>query len=72
MRTAEDKFLSLRAIYIPAHMNVEADSLSRHAVTHEEWKLNPEIAKQIWEKFYEAEVDLFALQGTAIFKIVWI
>ncbi len=38
---AQDKFLSLRAIYIPGHMNVGADLLSRQAVTHGEWKLHP-------------------------------
>ncbi len=37
---AQDKFLSLRAIYIPGHMNVGADLLSRQAVTHGEWKLS--------------------------------
>ncbi len=41
---AQDKFLSLRAIYIPGHMNVGADLLSRQAVRHGEWKLHPEIA----------------------------
>ncbi len=62
---AQDKFLSLRAIYIPGHMNVGADLLSRQAVTHGEWKLHPEVVSQIWERFYEAEVDLFASQETA-------
>ncbi len=41
---AQDKFLSLRAIYIPGHINVGADLLSRQAVRHGEWKLHPEIA----------------------------
>ncbi|KAI2655571.1 Transposon Ty3-I Gag-Pol polyprotein [Labeo rohita] len=62
---AQDKFLSLRAIYIPGHMNMGADFLSRQAVTHGEWKLHPEVVSQIWERFYEAEVDLFASQETA-------
>ncbi len=30
-----------------------------------EWKLHPEVVSQIWERFYEAEVDLFASQETA-------
>ncbi len=46
-------------------MNVGADLLSRQAVTHGEWKLHPEVVSQIWERFYEAEVDLFASQETA-------
>ncbi len=62
---AQDKFLSLRAIYIPGHMNVGADLLPRQAVTHGEWKLHPEVVSQIWKRFYEAEVDLFASQETA-------
>ncbi|KAL0202971.1 hypothetical protein M9458_000989 [Cirrhinus mrigala] len=62
---AQDKFLSLRAIYIPGHMNMGADFLSRQAVTHGEWKLHPEVVSHIWERFYEAEVDLFASQETA-------
>ncbi len=62
---AQDKFLSLRAIYIPGHMNVGTDLQSRQAVTHGEWKLHPEVVSQIWERFYEAEADLFASQETA-------
>ncbi len=46
-------------------MNVGADLLSRQAVTHGKWKLHPEVVSQIWERFYEAEVDLFASQETA-------
>lgn len=30
-----------------------------------EWKFHPEVVKQIWSKFYEAEVNLFASQETA-------
>ncbi len=44
---AQDNFLSLRAIYIPGHLNVGADLLSRQAVTHGEWKLHPEVVRQI-------------------------
>ncbi len=58
---AQDKFLSLRVIYIPGHMNVGADLLSRQTMTHGEWKLHPEVPG----RFYEAEVDLFASQETA-------
>ncbi|KAL0197625.1 hypothetical protein M9458_006165, partial [Cirrhinus mrigala] len=42
---AQDKFLSLRGIYIPGHMNMGADFLSGQAVTHGEWKLHPEVLK---------------------------
>ncbi len=36
-----------------------ADLLSRQAVTHRKWKLHPKWS-QIWEQFYETEMDLFA------------
>lgn len=51
-------------IDILGHMNMGANLLSRQTVTHGEWKLHPEVIKQIWEKFYEADVDLFASQET--------
>ncbi len=47
------------------HMNVGANLLSRQAVTHRKWKLHPEVVSQIWERFYETVVDLFAWQETA-------
>ncbi|KAI2644567.1 Transposon Ty3-G Gag-Pol polyprotein [Labeo rohita] len=62
---AQDKFLSLRAVYIPGQWNVGADLLSRQTLPTVEWKLHPEIVKQIWTRFYKAEVDLFASQQTA-------
>ncbi|KAI2668821.1 Transposon Ty3-G Gag-Pol polyprotein [Labeo rohita] len=62
---AQDKFLSLRAVYIPGQWNVGADLLSRQTLPTGEWKLHPEVVKQIWTRFYEAEVDLFASQQTA-------
>lgn len=37
--------LSLRVIYIPGHINMGADLLSRQPVTHREWKLHPEVVK---------------------------
>lgn len=38
--------------------------LSRQTLPNGEWELHPEVVKQIWERFYKAEVDLFASQGT--------
>lgn len=35
---AQDKFLSLRAVYIPGHLNVGADLLSRQTLPTGEWK----------------------------------
>ncbi len=54
---AQDKFLSLRAIYIPGHMNVGADLLSRQAVKHEEWKLHPKIATLCFRESWPRSVN---------------
>lgn len=62
---AQDRFLSLRVIYIPENMNVGAVLLSRQEVSHRDWKLHPDVLSQIWVRFYESEVDLFASQETA-------
>ncbi len=57
---SQDKFLSLRAVYIPGHLNVGADILSRQGPRPGEWRLHPEVVKQIWRVFGQAQVDLFA------------
>ncbi len=57
---SQDKFLSLRAVYIPGHLNVEADILSRQGPRPGEWRLHPEVVKQIWRVLGQAQVDLFA------------
>ncbi|XP_073721072.1 uncharacterized protein [Misgurnus anguillicaudatus] len=62
---AQDKILSLRAVYIPGNLNVEADLLSRQTLLTGEWRLHPDIVSQIWTRFYRAEVDLFASFQTA-------
>ncbi len=50
----------LRAVYIPGHLNVGADILSRPR----EWMLHTEVVKQIWRVFGQAQVDLFATRET--------
>ncbi len=62
---SQDKFLSLRALYIPGYLNVGPDVLSRQGPRPGEWMLHPEVVKQIWRIFYQAEVDLFATQVNA-------
>ena len=57
---AQEKFLSLRAVYISGHLNVGADLLFRQKLPIGEWKLHPEVVKQIWTRFYEVVLDLFA------------
>ncbi len=61
---SQDKFLSLRAVYIPGHLNVGADILSRQGPRPGEWRLHPEVVKQIWRVFGQAQVDLFATHQT--------
>ncbi len=62
---AQGKLLLLRAVYIPGHLNVGADTLSRQGFCHGEWMLHTEVVKQIWRVFGQAQVDLFATQEAA-------
>ncbi len=57
---SQDKLLSLRAVHIPGHLNMGADILSRQGLRPGEWMLYPEVVKQIWRVFGQAQVDLFA------------
>ncbi|KAL0165643.1 hypothetical protein M9458_037487, partial [Cirrhinus mrigala] len=57
---SQDKLLSLRAVYVPGHLNLGADILSRQGPRPGEWMLHPEVVKQIWRVFGPAQVDLFA------------
>ncbi|XP_016396995.1 uncharacterized protein LOC107730646 [Sinocyclocheilus rhinocerous] len=61
---AQGKLLSLRAIFIPGHLNVGADVLPRQGPRPGEWMLHPEVVKQIWRVFGQAQVDLFVTQET--------
>ncbi len=62
---SQDKFLSLRAVYIPGHLNIGADILSRQGPRPGEWRPHPEVVKQIWRVFGQAQVDLFATRQTS-------
>ncbi|KAI2644940.1 Transposon Ty3-G Gag-Pol polyprotein [Labeo rohita] len=62
---SQDKLLSLKAVYIPGHLNMGADILSRQGPRPGEWMLHPEVVKQIWRVFGQAQVDLFATQENA-------
>ncbi|KAL0168419.1 hypothetical protein M9458_036641, partial [Cirrhinus mrigala] len=57
---SQDKLLSLRAVYVPGHLNLGADIPSRQGPRLGEWMLHPEVVKQIWRVFGPAQVDLFA------------
>ncbi|XP_053089208.1 uncharacterized protein LOC128318105 [Pangasianodon hypophthalmus] len=62
---SQGKLLSLRAVYIPGHLNMGADALSRQGPKPGEWRLHPDVVKQIWRVFGQAQVDLFATQETS-------
>ncbi len=62
---AHGKLRSLRVVYIPEHLNMGADILSRQGPRPRELMLHPEVVKQIWRVFGQAQVDLFAAQETA-------
>ncbi|KAL0199708.1 hypothetical protein M9458_002895, partial [Cirrhinus mrigala] len=44
---SQDKLLSLRAVHVPGHLNMGSDIL--------EWMLHPEVVKQIWRVFGQAQ-----------------
>ncbi len=62
---AHGRLRSLRVVYIPGHLNMGADVLSRQGPRHGEWMLHPDVVKQIWRVFGQAQVDLFVTQETA-------
>ncbi|KAI2664001.1 ORF V: Enzymatic polyprotein [Labeo rohita] len=63
--TVVDKLLSLRAVHVPGHLNMGADILSRQGLRPREWMLHPEVVKQVWRVFGQAQVDLFATKENA-------
>ncbi len=62
---SQDKLLSLRAVHIPGYLNMGADILSRQGPRPGEWMLHPEVVKQIWRVFGQAQVDFFATRQTS-------
>ena len=57
--------LSIRATHVPGILNRGADLLSRGNPLYGEWKLHPQVVKQIWQRYGQAVVDLFASQENA-------
>ncbi|KAL0162349.1 hypothetical protein M9458_041745, partial [Cirrhinus mrigala] len=51
---------SLRTVHIPGHLNHVADALSRQVTFRGEWRLHPHTVQLIWNRFGEAQIDLFA------------
>ena len=56
---------SLRAIHVPGVLNRAADELSRQPPLPGEWRLHPQVVQLIWQRFGEAQIDLFASPETA-------
>ena len=54
------RLLSLRATHVPGVLNRGADLLSRGNPLYGEWTLHPQVVKQVWQKYGQADVDLFA------------
>ncbi|KAL0177444.1 hypothetical protein M9458_026338, partial [Cirrhinus mrigala] len=62
---SQDKLLLLRAVHVPGHLNMGADILSSQGPRPGEWMLHPEVVRQIWRVFGQAQVDLFTTQENA-------
>lgn len=66
---AETKLLSLRAVYILWHANVKADILLRQGLSPREWRLYPQVVETIWQRYGQAEVDLFTSKVSAHYSL---
>lgn len=56
---ASEHLLSLKALYFPGLENRGADLMLRGDPLPDEWRLYPEVVREIWTRFGKAEVDLF-------------
>ncbi len=61
---AHTKFLSIRAVHVPGHLNSVEDSLSRQSLEDGEWRLHSQVVNLVWQRFSRAEVDLFTSSTT--------
>ncbi|KAK7921774.1 hypothetical protein WMY93_008676 [Mugilogobius chulae] len=59
---AQSEGVSLRAFHLPGPLNTAADLLSRGAPHPGEWRLHTQVVSQIWCRFGQALVDLFATE----------
>ncbi|XP_025766655.1 uncharacterized protein LOC112848041 [Oreochromis niloticus] len=57
--------LSLRATPIPGALNLGADLMSRGNPQYGDWTLHPQVVTQIWTRFGQPQVDLFASRENA-------
>ncbi len=61
---SQEKFLSLRAVYISGYLNIGADNLPRQGPRPGEWSLHTDVVEQILIVFDQAQVNLFATRQT--------
>lgn len=54
------RLLSIRATHVPGVLNRGADLLSRGNPLYGEWRLHPQVVGQIWQRYGQAAVDLYA------------
>lgn len=66
LRWAHTHLLSIRAVHIPGELNRGADIMSRGGPQQGDWSLHPELVTQIWSRFGQAKVDLFAARENAL------
>ncbi|KAL0160772.1 hypothetical protein M9458_044497, partial [Cirrhinus mrigala] len=57
---SQTRLKSLRAVHIPGELNCAADQLSQQPTHPGEWRLNSQTVQLIWNRFGEAQIDLFA------------
>ena len=57
----QDHNILLSAKYVPGHLNVLADALSRsHMILPSEWTLAHSVLQPVWQTWHRPHVDLFA------------
>ena len=61
----DSRLASIKAIHVPGLQNSGADLLSRGRTRYEDWSLHPLVARQVWARFGQPEVDLFASEENA-------
>ncbi|XP_049326792.1 uncharacterized protein LOC125787056 [Astyanax mexicanus] len=59
------RFLSIRATHVPGKLNRGADLLSRGNPLYGDWGLHPQVVMQLWQRYGQAAVDLFASRENA-------
>ncbi|KAK3512222.1 hypothetical protein QTP70_001104 [Hemibagrus guttatus] len=56
----ETRLLLLRVVFVPGHINQEADFLLRQMLRPGERRRHPQVMESVWQIYSRAEVDLFS------------